>query len=348
MRYIKLLKEGKTKITQSNTYREIPSKTNHRRLIETPEYKKYRRKWEQYPQDHIVDNFPIHLDFEITTYCNLNCQQKICTLKCPFDLPDDKILPKINFDIELFKKIINEGVRKGLLSIKLNYRGEPLLHPKITEFITYAKQQGILDVMLNSNSSLLSGDLSLELLNSSLDKLFCALGPISESKINLLRGTIKTSKIIKNIQNFMSLKRKMAILKPIVTIQVFDMGNNKEQLKSFIKRWETIVENVAIDKLSKFILENDFLSNDCDFTCQYLWQRLFILYNGDVVMCCGNHKKNDVLGNLRDQSIESIWKGAKLERIRKLHLEGKSGKLGICRKCGFRKTVINNEINNNK
>ncbi len=339
----KLIKAEKTRLIQSNTYREYPSKAHYKTLTETLEYKEYRRKWEQYPRDHIVDNFPIHLDFEITTYCNLNCQQKICTLKCPYDLPDDRKLPQINFDVELFKRIITEGEKKGLLSIKLNYRGEPLLHPKIIEFIWYAKQHGILDVMLNSNSSLLSGDMSLNLLNSSLDKLFCVLGPLSEGKLNLRRGIIKTSKIIKNIQNFMLLKRRKAILKPIVSVQVFDMRNNKEQLKFFVKRWENIVENVAIDKLSEFILEYDFLSNDCDFTCQYLWQRLFILYNGDVVMCCGNHNKKDILGNLRDQNIESIWKGEKLERIRKLHLEGKSRELDICRRCGFRKAVINNK-----
>ena len=42
-------------------------------------------------------------------------------------------------DENLYKKIINEISNLGVPSIKLNWRGEPLLNPKIYDFINYAK-----------------------------------------------------------------------------------------------------------------------------------------------------------------------------------------------------------------
>lgn len=338
------MKEENRKLIK-NLYKETPSKIGNITSNQTPEYKKYRRKWEENPKYHVVGDFPIHIDFELTTYCNLNCHKKICTIKCPYDLPDKNRLPEVYFDFNLFKLIINEGIKKGLSSIKLNYRGEPLLHPRIIDFIKYAKLKGVLDVMLNTNSSLLSTEMSSSLLNSGLDKLFCSIGPIPKISLNFARNSLVSSEIFENIQNLMLVKAKRQIMKPVVTVQGINVENTDDELNSFIKKWEYVVDKIAIDKISKFILDNDYKPEDYKFTCQYLWQRLFILYNGDVVMCPGNNKKKDVLGNSKKHNIELIWKGEKLNRIRNLHLKNKSGKSGICRRCGFRKILIHNTIN---
>ncbi len=327
---------------KKNIYNEIKSENQNYHQFETPKYKEYRRRWSVNPIEHIVGDFPIHIDFELTTYCNLKCIKKICTLKCPYELPDKQSLPKINFDLELFKKVIDEGVEKGFCSIKLNYRGEPLLHPKIIEFVKYAKKKGIIDIMLNTNASLLTEERINGLLDSGLDKLFCTLGSISEDQIDLIRGKEAYDAIIKNINHFILAKNKKKLFKPVLTIQIFDLNTSKEEKDKFINEWKEKVNNIAFDKISKFILVEEFHPGRTKFICQYLWQRLFILYNGDVVMCCGNHKDIHVLGNIEKHTIESIWKGENLNKIRNLHLNNKSGDLEICRKCGFRKIMITN------
>ena len=43
---------------------------NYRNL---PEYKEYRKMWRETAVNHIKTDFPLHLDIEVTSYCNLAC-----------------------------------------------------------------------------------------------------------------------------------------------------------------------------------------------------------------------------------------------------------------------------------
>ena len=58
--------------------------------------------------------------------------------------------------MNLYKKIIDEISIMEVPSIKLNWRGEPLLHPNIFECIDYAKKKGILEVIINTNATSLT------------------------------------------------------------------------------------------------------------------------------------------------------------------------------------------------
>jgi len=48
--------------------------------------------------------------------------------------------PKGYMDYNLFKKIIDDGSTNGVKAIKLQSRGESMLHPKIIDSIAYAKK----------------------------------------------------------------------------------------------------------------------------------------------------------------------------------------------------------------
>ena len=81
---------------------------------------------------------------------------------------DTKRIVKIIISLanELNINIVAEGVETqdqldeisemGVPSIKLNWRGEPLLHPKLCDFISYAKNKSIIDVSINTNATTLT------------------------------------------------------------------------------------------------------------------------------------------------------------------------------------------------
>lgn len=129
-------------------------------------YREYRRKWNENPQTYIVDCFPIHLDLETLTHCNLKCF--MCFQS--FDPP-----PPLVMGIELLKRIIDASVDKGLCPMKTQYQGEPLLDLRMAEIIRYAKDRGILEVMFNTNATLLDEARATELIEAGLDKLICSV-----------------------------------------------------------------------------------------------------------------------------------------------------------------------------
>ena len=97
----------------------------------------YRKTWDKAVKAEIPTDFPLHMDIELTSDCNLRC--KMC-----WQYKDPNAFPRGMMSFELFKKLIDEGVKNGLCAIKLQSRGEAMMHPQIFEFSKYAKDQGVL------------------------------------------------------------------------------------------------------------------------------------------------------------------------------------------------------------
>ena len=77
-------------------------------------------------------NRPLSIDVELASICDLACPH--CSRE--YIVTPDKIM-----NMNLYKKIIDEISIMEVPSIKLNWRGEPLLHPNIFECIDYAKKE---------------------------------------------------------------------------------------------------------------------------------------------------------------------------------------------------------------
>ena len=81
---------------------------------------------------------------------------------------------------------------------------------------------------------------------------------------------------------------------------------------------------------------------DTEFCCPRVWQRLAITSQGDVLRCPSDFQKEDVIGNVHEQSIKKIWHGEHLQRLRRLHLSKRRLEDSICVKChhGSKKVTV--------
>ena len=104
------------------------------------QYLDYRNAWNNQPTISIFKKLsseefkknrikPLCLDIETAA---------ICDLACPFCFreytatPDKIINEKVCYDL------IDQAADMGIPSIKFNWRGEPLLHPKLPDFIDFS------------------------------------------------------------------------------------------------------------------------------------------------------------------------------------------------------------------
>ena len=305
---------------------------------QTPEYREYRCKWNENPKKYIVGDYPIHIDLEATTLCNLKCF--MCFQS--FDTPNPD-----SMDFDIFKKIIDEGVENGLCSIKTQYRGEPLLHPEMIEMVKYAKSRGIIEVMFNTNATLLTEKKSRELIEAGLDKIICSVDGCTKDVYEKVRIGAKFETVLENIKGIQLLKKEMGSKKPIVRVQMVDTPKNHHQINEYLEFWGEIADQVAIeDMLDWNMIEEDHTPLK-DFACAQLWQRLVILADGDILPCCrairGGNEKLEVVGNVKINSISEVWTGSKLTKLRKLHKNGESHKIRLCRLCGLRKSLVKKE-----
>jgi len=245
--------------------------------------------------------------------------------------------------MDLFKKIIDEGAGKGLCSVKFNYRGEPLLHPNIVEMVKYAKGKGVIEVMFNTNATLLTETMAKRLIDAGLDKLICSVDGCTAEIYEKVRIGAKFETVLNNIKNLQKIKRELGVTKPVVRIQMVDTPVNHAQMNEFVKFWGEIADHVAVEDMNDWHdkkLENIIVCKD--FECPMVYQRLIVLYDGTVTICCGNIYGKLVAGDLNKQTVEEVWNGHIMQKLRKFLAEGESHKVQICAECGYRSTVIRN------
>jgi radical SAM protein with 4Fe4S-binding SPASM domain len=292
-------------------------------------YRWYRFKWIFAPKFHYVTEFPTHLDIEISNKCNLRC------VMCPINFMDEKG-GLISFG--LFKKIIDEGADYGLNSIKLNWRGEPLIHPKIVDMVKYAKERGVLDVQFNTNGLLLTPEKSRELIDAGLDRIIFSVDGASKEVYEKIRKGGNFDLLTKNIKHFVKIKREKKSIKPFTRIQMVEMKENKHEVKKFVEMWTPFIDEVCANPyLNPWGMGEDRSTKSIKVLgrkpCNQLWQRMTISYDGKVMMCCGDWSMKSVIGDVNEKSIYSLWHGKKLNKIRKMHINNRVGEVKACEKC---------------
>ncbi len=68
--------------------------------------------------------------------------------------------------------------------------------------------------------------------------------------------------------------------------------------------------------------------------CYSPHERLIVTVTGDVLLCCNDAKRSQVMGNIADQTLKDIWFGKEFVRIREQLKKGKRYESSpICRHC---------------
>ena len=297
-----------------------------------PSYQKYRYKWFEYPKKFIVKDFPIHLDIEATNRCNLKC---VFCDKLPY-LSSDQMG---DMDFDMYKRIIDEGKEHDLCSVKLSYRGEPLLHSKLPEMITYAKHQGLMDVYFNTNGMLLSENKVLQLIDAGLDRISISVDGTDPEVFERDRLGASFNKIVKNVDHLMELRERKSITYPKIRIQTVNLP--QIDLQEYAHFWKGHCDEVAsIDYKEADEKKRKVDLIDSDWACPQLWQRMTIEWDGTIMPCNNDDYRKLKIGNVMHMTIKHCWRDQLVEHARTSHREGKSHLVEACNGCPWRSTQI--------
>ena len=285
-------------------------------------YFKNRFQWYHYPKWRYMGLFPLHVDFEASSCCNLSCS--MC-FRRHFENTDTFG----HMDMDLFKHGIDECAANQLYSIRLSWRGEPTLNDNLIEMIRYAKKKGIREVSLLSNGSALTSDFNRELVESGLDYITISVDGLAES-YNLLRKPLDFETTVKRINGLYQFKQRNGKGYPKIKVQgIYEYFKNDPH--TYYETFSSISDNVSFNLKHDYSLKSK--SQERALYCPYLWQRITVMADGRVPLCISDWDAEILIGDLNNQSIGDIWKGNKLDQIRRLHTEDQRLTLSPCRKC---------------
>lgn len=284
-------------------------------------YALYRYEWNKAPKKTKIRDFPVHLAIEPTNSCNLNCV--FCARQ--------NINYKFNFlDIDLYKKIIDEGSKRGLRSIKLSRGGESLLHPQFAEMIRYAREKGIIDIMFNTNSTLLSEDKSLEIINAKPDLVIFSVDAPDKAIYESQRVGANYEKTEANIRRFIELKNKI-YPKILTRAHMVYTDESQHLIERHIERWQGLIDEITVNMAKNY---SETLTGK-KFKCRGPFRRLDIACDGSVYVCDPDYdpKGKLILGNVGEKSIFDMWHSTKMQKIRNAFLRNSPEEMDPCKYC---------------
>jgi len=330
--------------SESNEYCLDPSfKLEAKQNIDSIEILEYERERFKRSMTCHAGAFPLQLQVELNDTCNLRC------IMCPQRQSEFSKGEELTLDA--FKKIIDEGMQKGLQSLKLQYRGEPTLSKILIETIVYAKEKGVIKVMFNTNGLLVTPNLSRQLIKAGLDKIIFSVDSANEWTYQKIRKRSDFHVVRTNIISLNANRQALRKKNPIIRVQAVKQPLNAEEFEkdeldqcAYVEMWKNYGDEVGWeDEFDMFDNHEDY-SILLDWHCDQLYNRLVILANGDVLPCCAgiDYKDNKkyVIGNIFKETIESIWNSKTMKTYRTLHENGYSHLIEMCRKCRLRKLVL--------
>jgi radical SAM protein with 4Fe4S-binding SPASM domain len=295
-----------------------------------------------------------------TDSCNLRCKTCWRIEKKGYD----KIKDELTFDE--ISRILKECKKLGVKTIDLTGGGEPFYRKNITDIIKLVKDYGF-EATLTTNGTLLNEEKIRNLINIGLDDLCFSLES-GEEKINdSLRGKGTYKQAVHAIKTLNTIKRDSK--KPVIRIATVITNKNYKHISSLVNlavenkismisfsvmiEWETnrhlsmkkkknaleVLKKLNQDLKSKGVSSNlepiikyGLFEHEPPKFCFAPWEMIFINSNGEVLACCtlASHHEN-VIGNIKEQSLQQIWCGEKMNRFRKMIKNKKY--FEECRKC---------------
>lgn len=294
----------------------------------------YRLKWNLATKFKFLLRFPVHVDVEINSNCNYRCAF------CPHgtgQMRND--LPMMSLDVA--KKILDELAENKVYSIKLNWRGEPALHPDLAEITAYAKKVGIKEVQINTNGFLFNEQKIRDLILAGIDRVIFSVDATTPELYSQIRIGGDFNQVVNNIKTFDRIRKELKKDKPFLRVQMVRTNLNKHQVSDYRKMWQGIADDIRISDVTNrgqgdYLQVGDQISVG-RISCPQPWQRMMISCTGEVRLCCSDWYGDYVTGNIRENSLKEIWHGPRLKAVRK-RLKAGDFDFKPCRDCWLKES----------
>ncbi|MBS1875765.1 MAG: SPASM domain-containing protein [Acidobacteria bacterium] len=274
-----------------------------------------------------LGGLPVEYIVETTAKCNLYCPM------CP---RETHAQPKEDMTDGVFDRLVRESGRSAEHMMLIGL-GEPLLDRKIFDRIEYCERHRI-STLLSTNGTLLDEKASARLLDTPLEHVTLSFDGSTKESFEYYRKGARFEKVRDNFVRFARMKHERGSKLQIV-VQMVRLERNSGEVDDFVKFWSAVpgVDQVRVkeDETNLLQPEGGHRPEDWTHPCHYLWRGpVYVKHNGDVYPCCQSYMLDGApLGNVEKTPLEQIWNSDEMQRMRRLHADGRGGEIGICSRC---------------
>ncbi len=288
---------------------------------------------------------PVSIAFEPTTSCNLRCPE------CPSGLRSFT-RPTGMLDEDFFRRTVNE-LSSTLLYLTFYFQGEPYLHPKFLEMVSYAASRKIYTAT-STNGHYLTYANARKTVESGLDRLIISVDGTTQEVYQQYRVGGKLEKVLEGARNVIKWKKKLRSRTPHVVFQFLVVKPNEHQIGEVKKLARELgVDSVGLktaqiydyqqgspllptlEEYSRYRKNADGsyrVKNHLLNHCWKMWHSCVITWNGAVVPCCFDKDARYQLGDLQKDTFRQLWNGQPYRNFRQTLLQSRD-QVEMCRNC---------------
>ncbi|MBU1201378.1 MAG: SPASM domain-containing protein [Nanoarchaeota archaeon] len=184
---------------------------------------------------------------------------------------------------------------------------------------------------------------SEELLSSKIDQVIFSFNGSTKEEYEFFMKPLKFDDVVGRISDFIKMRGNRKT--PQIAVHMLKLGASKDSLIRMRNYWNKLGVTVHILKYENRAgnvknYDVKLTKNVKKIPCYRLLNHMYIVVNGDAVLCCADWEREVVIGNLRKQSISNVWNGKVRAEYVKAHKEGRFDELKLCDVCNFNEIVV--------
>lgn len=272
---------------------------------------------------------PIILTTELTN---------VCSLECVF-CPRKNARNSVGFmKMDLFKKIIDEGLDAGVRRVIFDKDGDPLMSPDVVNCLKYIRSKDPeMYVSFNTPAVFFPADIMRGLLENNLTRIVFSLLAFFPSTYEAVTKHDLYDMAARNIREFLHLKEESGAKTEVILKMVAIDGISETEQNLFKGKWEKWpgVDKVVIDPVFDWhgMYSGKKVPLEFGKYCKEIFMNMVVNYDGRVSLCCLDARKEQIVGDLNKQALLQVWNGPEMTAARACWGRGDTSTLPLCSRC---------------
>lgn len=253
---------------------------------------------------------------------------------------------------DFFKELIDE-LAPHLTYLTFYFQGEPYLNPKFLDMVKYASSKNIYTAT-STNAHYLTPENAKKTVEAGLDRLIISIDGTTQETYSNYRIGGQLSKVIQGAKNIVEAKKQLKSSTPYLIFQFLVTKANEHEIPDVQALGKSIgIDEVKLKTVQVYNYEegNELIPTQQKYSrykknsngqyelknkmlnhCWRSWQGCVITWDGNIVPCCFDKDAQHPMGNVKEDSFESLWHSDKYNNFRKALLSSRK-EIDICKNC---------------
>jgi MoaA/NifB/PqqE/SkfB family radical SAM enzyme len=262
---------------------------------------------------------PRGVRFELTSRCNLKC------VMCP--QPETMQRPREDLDFDRYRRFLDAN--PGLEEVDLFNWGEPLLHPRVFDFVAYASSRGLY-TRLVTNAVLLDARRAEGLIRAGLRAIYFSFDGLGED-FKRIRG-VPIERPLANVKAFLEMRDRLGA--PVFTgINVTLSAWNRDSAERTARELRA---SLGVDAVEVQPGEEYSPSYARKVACFEPYRYAVVLSDTRIVPCCVDFDGKLAFGSIAEETdLRRLYNSPAMRRLR-ASLRDPATMPKLCSSCTFK------------